>query len=222
MFKKRTFLILFCFLIIIRSSLLASLPEVVLKPGHNEIMVNIVNKGSLDLAVLQMVFDESKIPAGFRIDYNSVHNQTSNDAKDKKTFLLSIEVQADVPSGEYKIPFSIKDAANHSWAYTLDANMSISLPENYELSQNYPNPFNSATQIKYSLTNSGKQQTQLIIFDILGKRIKTLINEQQAAGNYTAGWDGTDDLSNQVPSGVYFYQLTSGTFMQDRKMLFLK
>jgi len=85
----------------------------------------------------------------------------------------------------------------------------------YMLSQNYPNPFNPATTIEYAVPKISK--TTLKIYDILGGEITTLVNEEKHAGIYQIDWDASD-----LSSGIYFYQLKSGDFIQTRKMLLLK
>jgi len=92
-----------------------------------------------------------------------------------------------------------------------------------ELFQNYPNPFNSSTEIKYSLPN-GKisYQVQLKVYDVLGRLVKMLVDQEQSAGSYTISWDGTDLVGNRVASGVYLYSLHAGDFKSIRKMLVLQ
>lgn len=82
---------------------------------------------------------------------------------------------------------------------------STGLPGSFELHQNYPNPFNPTTTIEYDLNNSG--QVNLEIFDITGRKIKTLINEHKSAGNYKVIWNGITDTGLKASSGVYFYHL---------------
>ena len=85
----------------------------------------------------------------------------------------------------------------------------------YMLSQNYPNPFNPVTMIEYSVPKISK--TTLKIYDILGSEITTLVNEEKRAGVYKIDWDASN-----LSSGIYFYQLKSGDFIQTKKMLLLK
>ena len=94
------------------------------------------------------------------------------------------------------------------------------IPEKFALYANYPNPFNPTTTISYDL--SEQAQVTLGIYDILGKQIKTLVNQSQDAGNRTVFWDGRDDLGRTVSAGVYLYQIKAGEFTQTRKMLLLK
>lgn len=98
---------------------------------------------------------------------------------------------------------------------------SLILPGEFLLYQNYPNPFNPTTQIRYSL--SDETRVSLVIYDILGREIITLINEKQAAGYKRIIWDGRDTAGKMVSAGCYLYQLnTDKGFSKVMKMLFLK
>ncbi len=94
------------------------------------------------------------------------------------------------------------------------------LANQYELAQNYPNPFNPETTIEYHLAKSGN--VSLKIYNSLGQQIRTLIEVQQTAGRHSVNWDGRDALGNAVPGGTYFYRISSGNFVQTRKMTILK
>jgi hypothetical protein len=83
----------------------------------------------------------------------------------------------------------------------------------FELKQNYPNPFSVRTQIKYNVFAAA--HITLDIYDINGKKVKTLVNEQKSIGSYSVYWDGSDDSGDAVRSGIYFYQLT---FVQDSRV----
>ena len=94
------------------------------------------------------------------------------------------------------------------------------VPIEYLLKQNYPNPFNSATLIQYQL---GKRTpVELSIFDILGRKVQTLINERQSTGFHSIPWDGLNDVGVQVASGVYLYQLKAGNFIETKKLLLVR
>ena len=94
------------------------------------------------------------------------------------------------------------------------------LPTEFSLSQNYPNPFNPTTTIKYAINS--KQLVQLKVYDILGSEVATLVNEEQGAGNYKVEFNLARDSSPAIASGIYFYRLQTGDFVQTRKMIFLK
>lgn len=89
------------------------------------------------------------------------------------------------------------------------------IPSKYHLYQNYPNPFNPETKIKYSIEASGK--VILKIYDILGREVSTLVNEEKAVGNYEVKFD-----ASSFSSGIYFFRLMSGAFMETKKMVLLK
>jgi hypothetical protein len=93
-------------------------------------------------------------------------------------------------------------------------------PFTYSLAQNYPNPFNPETTIQYSLAKPG--HVTLIIYNLMGQKVKTLIDKSQPAGKYTASWNGRNDQDKPVTTGVYFYKINSGNFSRVKKLLLLK
>ncbi len=94
------------------------------------------------------------------------------------------------------------------------------IPSKFDLSQNFPNPFNPTTRIRFDLPNS--VNVQLRIFDILGREVRSLINERHDAGSYTVTWDGKNNMGRQVSSGVYIYHLKAGEFTSSKKMVMMK
>lgn len=93
-------------------------------------------------------------------------------------------------------------------------------PHGFELFQNHPNPFNPETEISYNLPNDA--YVNLTILNILGQKVKTLVDEFQQAGHKTAHWDGKDDEGNKVSSGIYFYRIQAGDYSQTKKMVLTK
>jgi hypothetical protein len=94
------------------------------------------------------------------------------------------------------------------------------LPSEYGLSQNYPNPFNPDTDIQYQLPEAGA--VTLDVFNVLGQKVVTLVDEVQEAGFKIVKWDGQDDAGMSLPSGIYFYSLKAGTFTVTKKMVLTK
>jgi hypothetical protein len=94
------------------------------------------------------------------------------------------------------------------------------VPATFNLSQNYPNPFNPVTTIEYSLPE--QSQVTLEVFNVLGQRVKTLVNVVQPAGRHKIVWDGKDAQGKDVASGIYFYRLEAGEFTQSKRMVILK
>ncbi len=94
------------------------------------------------------------------------------------------------------------------------------LPTAFELAQNYPNPFNPTTTIRYILSEAAN--VELVVINILGEQVKTLVNSAQAAGEHSVVWDGRNQSGSQVSSGIYFYKMTAGGATETRKMVMMK
>jgi photosystem II stability/assembly factor-like uncharacterized protein len=94
------------------------------------------------------------------------------------------------------------------------------LPNSIVLHSNYPNPFNPKTNIKYYINNAGN--TELIIYNIRGQKVRTIIKDYQTPGNYYFTWDGKNDARKQVSSGIYFYQLKFDNEIYAKRMILLK
>jgi hypothetical protein len=97
----------------------------------------------------------------------------------------------------------------------VEASPSYSLPSQYSLEQNYPNPFNPTTNIHFSIGNC--QFVNLKIFDLLGREVVVLVNEEKPAGKYSVTWD-----ASSFSSGVYFYRLNAGSYINTKKLILLK
>jgi hypothetical protein len=94
------------------------------------------------------------------------------------------------------------------------------IPKTYQLSQNYPNPFNPQTLIKYDLPEPGF--VNITVYNILGQKVKTLVDEPQEMGYKSVYWDGKDDEGKEVASGIYFYKIKTKGFEKTKKMVLLK
>jgi agmatine/peptidylarginine deiminase len=104
--------------------------------------------------------------------------------------------------------------------FTAIAGGTLSPGKRFTLHQNYPNPFNPSTHIGFRISNFGL--VSLDVFDVTGRRITTLLQEELQPDEYKVSWDGRDEKGQQVASGVYIYRLESKGFVQTRKMLLLK
>jgi hypothetical protein len=93
-------------------------------------------------------------------------------------------------------------------------------PWEFSLRQNYPNPFNPTTRIEYTLPKAMK--AELVVYDLNGRRVKTLVNEEEHAGQHFVQWDGTNQAGRSVASGTYFYKLTAGSFSKVEKMVLMR
>jgi len=93
----------------------------------------------------------------------------------------------------------------------------MEIPERFRLHQNYPNPFNAATQIRYALRRNCS--VRISIYNLLGQKIRELVNAEQEAGIYLVNWDGRDDSGDGMPSGIYLIKMKAGEFVTIRKMI---
>lgn len=94
------------------------------------------------------------------------------------------------------------------------------LPDQFRLGQNHPNPFNMSTQVIFSIPQ--RAHVELVVYNLLGQKIKVLENSALSAGYHTALWEGTNENGQEVAGGIYFYQLKAGDFVQSKKMVLLK
>jgi len=134
--------------------------------------------------------------------------------------------------GEIEWDVSVRDSmvevTSENGALTLGVNASAAvlsingelLPEVFSLHQNYPNPFNPVTKLRYDLPENG--HVNITIYDMLGREVKTLINQTQDAGYRSIIWDATNDYGKPVSAGIYLYQIQAGEYMQTKKMVLLK
>jgi enterochelin esterase family protein len=109
----------------------------------------------------------------------------------------------------------LDNALEYFFPKTVDVASEDEIPTSYSLSQNYPNPFNPSTTVEYSLPQA--DNVKLVIYNLIGEKMEVLVNEYQQAGNYKV----TLDASN-LPSGIYFYSIVAGDFIETKKMLLLK
>ena len=113
-------------------------------------------------------------------------------------------------------PFSITiDGAN-----ALSAYLEGLIPDEFALHQNYPNPFNPVTTLRYDLPET--DFVNITIYDMLGREVKTLINQTQDAGYRSVIWDATNDYGKPVSAGIYLYQIQAGEYISTKKMVLLK
>ncbi|GBD87374.1 hypothetical protein BMS3Abin03_01306 [bacterium BMS3Abin03] len=113
-----------------------------------------------------------------------------------------------------------------SFEYSNIIEVDVTIPGKFSLEQNYPNPFNPTTKIKFTITKSplpggdgrgGLQLVKLVVYDLLGNKIATLVNEEKPAGTYEVEFN-----AGNLPSGIYMYQLKAGKFIQTKKLILMK
>ena len=94
------------------------------------------------------------------------------------------------------------------------------LPSTFALHQNYPNPFNPVTTIQYHVPDNGP--VTIIIYDLTGRKIKTLVTQFSTPGRYSIIWNGTNDFGKSISSGMYFYRMEAPGFKSVKKLMLVK
>lgn len=136
----------------------------------------------------------------------------TTDAEDGEYMMAGAYADDTPPEGDAPMNYKTKIFFENSSNSLSSGNQ---IPKNYELAQNYPNPFNPVTKISFALPKQGFVNVK--IYDITGREIKTLVNEVKQAGYYTVDFNGS-----HLSSGVYFYRIQSGDFVQTKRMVLLK
>jgi len=162
--------------------------------------------------------------SGFEIERSNAKGQTSNEwrkvgfvaGNGTSTEFHNYEfIEKGLNSGKYKYRLKQIDFNGNFEYFELTEDVIIGIPIKYNLSQNYPNPFNPVTTINYDLPYDGIVNIRL--YDILGREMRTLVNEMKTAGYYKIQFNAAD-----LSSGVYFYRMTAGDFVAVKKFVILK
>jgi hypothetical protein len=133
------------------------------------------------------------------------------------------EATIDVAASTFTDAAGNNNTAADQFNWTYDPNVSVEeefIPTEFALQQNYPNPFNPITTLRYDLPEQAT--VNIIIYDIMGREVRTLVNTIQDAGFKSIIWNATNDFGKPVSAGVYLYQIQAGDFVQTRKMVLLK
>jgi predicted amidohydrolase YtcJ len=129
--------------------------------------------------------------------------------------LINLEAELTIVDGKI-----VYDAGKNQITSVQGDNYLSSKPQDFQLFQNYPDPFNPSTIIRYKLPKMSN--VQIKIYDALGKEVRSLINETQTAGTHNLMWDAVNNYGQRVSSGVYFYSIVAGDFIQTKKMILMK
>ena len=169
--------------------------------------------------------EQGSIHTNFKLSGNgefiAFTNPDGETVIDSLTFAEQI---ADISYGRYPDGSEIWQLMNPTPGITntqeLRSNVNLIIPSQYTVYQNYPNPFNPVTTLRYDLPENGL--VNITIYDMLGREVKTLINQTQDAGYRSIIWDATNDYGKPVSAGIYLYQIQAGEYMQTKKMVLLK
>jgi len=172
--------------------------------------------GDGDMDVLSASFGDNKI-AWYENDGNE--NFTPHTITMSADFAFSVYAVDVDGDGDIDVlsasAFDNKIAWYENLLITGIVTNSNEIPSEFRLSQNYPNPFNPSTTIYYSIPELSF--VTLRVYDVLGKEVATLINEEKPAGSYEVEFD-----ANELTSGIYFYKIQAGSFVETKKMVLMK
>jgi hypothetical protein len=186
-----------------------------------------------------LVCDTANVPLNPTLDWNDVPNATSYRIQISTSPIFSSTIiNSTVSISQYTVPPGVLNYSSHYYwrvnatnfggtspwssvcSFTTIGSSSIKIissevPTENKLYNNYPNPFNPTTNIKFAIPKN--EFVKITVFDMLGKELETLVNEQLQSGTYETNWNAPN-----YPSGVYFYKLSAGDFSETRKMLLIK
>jgi len=145
----------------------------------------------------------------------STYNSSAIDAGYAHPSFFDTYLDCSAGLGTVRVDMGYYGGKYHKTTVDVETEEIKSLPKEYTLEQNYPNPFNPSTTISFNLPY--KSIVNLTVYDILGKEVETLINEEMNAGKYVKMWN-----AGKFASGVYFYKLSAGKFNVTKKMLLIK
>ncbi len=177
--------------------------------------------GGLPVVALQWVTRAEEDNVGFNVYRSNTKNGTYEKITTeiiRSNSLGRYEFEDKAVAAGYRYFYKIEDVdlTGHRTLHgPVRAN--VALPQEFHLSQNYPNPFNPETTIRFTLPKSG--HVQLVIFNILGQKVKMLVDENRKAGFYSLIWNGRDEFGNAVPSGIYYYSIKAGKFHDTKRMI---
>lgn len=158
------------------------LPELTLNQGVNKISISVVNRWINDLSNVIITIDTDTLPEWLDVQSHPEPIHVPSGTKSQKKLYLMVNIKGN-PDGAAEIPFTLIDDTGNTWRYTVPIRVIGGTPFEYALYANFPNPFNPSTTIRYSLKGSG--HTKLLIYNALGQKTRTLVNEPQTGGMHT-------------------------------------
>ena len=141
---------------------------------------------------------------------------------------ISVDIASYVTEDENPVILSVTGpAAASAQIFFTDVELptlSSPLPQDFALYQNYPNPFNPSTTVEYTVPEIFKEgiKVELLIYNLFGQKVKTLVDKQEQPGVYPVSWDGRDDFGRLTASGIYIYRIKVGKFVATKRMTLIK
>ena len=211
--------------LILASSLIFAQNLYQVEPGMkgNKIILTIENAStSLNIDELKITEVNNSKFIEMKVDEYRI---TDIEQSSEKEVEIKFDVMIEAPiEKKDTLNFQLTDNKGETWSKEII--LEYTPPKEYALYQNYPNPFNPSTTIKYSIPSNVKSEmsnTKLIVYDILGREVATLVNKKQKPGNYEVQFDAQSTRGGQaLASGTYFYRISAGSFVKTMKFVLLK
>lgn len=181
------------------------------QPGETPVVVlHNFRDETLSNVSLSLPTEEWEISSGEQYYLNELLGDTHDQMAGSDLGMLNLDLE----------PYQSVVLAISNELISVDAPERATLPASYRLDQNYPNPFNPATSIRFALPATSN--VRLVVYNVLGQNVRTLVDEPLGAGEHSLIWDGRSDADRALASGVYFYRLEAGSYQSMRKMILLK
>lgn len=201
--------------------------------AYEGVLVEISNATLISVNPYDATFDDGSGPCLLDGDFMLARDQDANTTfyvNDTDGYLVAFgdTVQIGDTIGKIRGVFTfsfgthkIELRNSFDFGYVTGVNDNVKMqPLSYRLEQNFPNPFNPETRIYFEIPQS--HQVKVLIYNILGQKVRSLVNDNFNAGHHIINWDGRDDYGNIVPTGVYLYRIKAGEFIACKKMLMMK
>ncbi len=198
------------------------LPVLGLYEGDNLVFLSVVNEGELTLKRVGVEVRAKDLPEWVQIGELVKRIDIPKRSTGTEKLMIPMYVEGTVVGEAFELPIVLSAEDGRTWTFEVLVEIKKARPKSFALMQNAPNPFNPVTLIQYTLGGNQTVPTQLNIFNIMGQKIRTLVNEPQAPDYYSVIWNGLDDHEQKVATGVYFFKLAAGKFVKTRKMVLLK
>ena len=202
------------------------------QPEDNEITLYTNDKADFNINLVQLSSKELSVE--WRLDGNIINENVNNILLDGSNIKVGNHVLSGIAKHSTDLvrrdPNNLLESSV-SWTVNVVNPTDVDeskIPNEFVLEQNYPNPFNPSTTINYKIPvvdalNSAEVYVTLKVYDMLGRKVATLVNEEKLPGNYEVNFDASNaEQGRYMSSGIYFYKLTAGNFSETKKMLLLK
>jgi hypothetical protein len=177
---------------------------------------------NIDNSIADVKYVKAKLPEGSSMLYNyknsvlkiaiaGIHELANGN-------LVNIGIH--LKNKETKLEVSGFSQLNDNEKVRLENTSVREIPTSFALQNNYPNPFNPTTTIKYQIPENA--HVRLVVYNMLGQRVRTIVDQPQEAGYYSVQWDGRNDYGESVSSGIYVYRIKAGSFITSKKMNLIK